>query len=496
MNEFYQRRVASEIRRFTDRPSARERPAATRWWHERHQSPRLQAVFGASDEIEAIAAALGAAVRRTGLTDVISLGAADGGTEAAILAAATRQGQPWFRIHGLELSPALVERGRRNAAELGLATQLFLHQADLNQGFPATLPGQVAAVSVSDTLHRLVELEAVLDHVRLALHPQGSFVVDERIGRNGHRSWPELLGLVRAIWPTLPQDQRFDRFHGRLDLWYEDWDRASEGFEGTRAQDVLPLLLQRFVPERAHVWACLTDILLGDGYAANLHPAAPEHATCIDRWQQLEDRILEARLTTPTRLFGVFRPPAAEPMTPILFRGRAPEWGLRPPRAGLPRNPVLLGYQSPFPPVLPSPLVSVPRGVTIGFIANGAGPGLLRWGWSQPEPDLIWGLGAASALAFITVPGAEYMTLRSHGYIAPGQARQDVTVWLNGRKLGTLAHSAEGPLQETRFPLPAGQLRPAGNLLEFETARFRLPDLDGGEDRRELSFALLSMVLE
>jgi SAM-dependent methyltransferase len=496
MNEIYQRQVASEIRQFANTPRIVERPAALRWWYERYQIPRLQAVFGAANELEVIAAAIGDAVRRTGLTDVISLGASDGVIEVGIIEAAIRQGQPWFRIHGLELSPILVASGRQRAAEMGLAERLFLHQADLNRGVPDWLDGPVAAVSVTSVLHHVVELETLFDSVLRVLHPQGSFVVEDVVGRNGHRRWPEVLGLVRAIWATLPEALRFDHVRGRPDRWYEDWDYATEGFEGQRAQDVLPLLLQRFVPERAHVWGCLVEMLIGDCFAANFNPDVPEHAAYIDRVQQLEDRILEARLTTPTAIFGVFRPQGVERGEPVLFRDRAAQWGLRPPRAGLPQDLAALGYQSPFPPPLPPPLVSAPLGVAISFGAAGDGGGMLRWGWSGPEADLTWGLGAASAIAFIAVPRAESLTVRSYGYVAPGRPPQAVAVRLNGRPLGALAHSAEEPLQSTGFALPTGALRPDGNLLEFETTQFRLPDLDGGDERRELSLALVSLALE
>ncbi len=102
----------------------------------------------------------------------------------------------------------------------------------------------VAACLAHHSLHHLVELELLFEQVTTWLAPEGAFVAVDMIGRNGHMRWPETLAIVRDIWTGLPDRLKWDRMFGRLDRWFENWDCSIEGFEGIRAQDILPLLLR------------------------------------------------------------------------------------------------------------------------------------------------------------------------------------------------------------------------------------------------------------
>ena len=66
------------------------------------------------------------------------------------------------------------------------------------------------------------------------------------IGRNGHQLWPEALEIVHEFWRQLPERYRYNRALKRYEELYENWDCSLESFEGIRAQDILPLLLEYF----------------------------------------------------------------------------------------------------------------------------------------------------------------------------------------------------------------------------------------------------------
>lgn len=492
--EIYERQIAAEVRQFVEAVRHENSPASL-WWFARHHAPRLEEVFGTPDIVEAKLRMVAEAVERTGLTDVISLGAADGLVESQLLREADRLGLPKFRIHALEISPVLVERAQRRVRDEGLEDRLLPQRADLNQGLPQFPAGCVAAVLVSQVLHHVVELERLYADVRRVLHPQGVFMIDDVVGRNGHRRWPEVLGVMREIWQTLPMELRYDHAHGGADLFYEDWDYSTEGFEGVRAQDVAPLLLEHFDEDRSVVWGAVAEIVFGASYGANFDPKNPTHRAFIDEVQNLEDRLIDGRLTSANVVFGAFRPRRPNPPPPRLWNGRGAQHTLRPPKPGLHNDIAALGFTSPFPPPPMIPLVSAPPGDAVGFGAGRLGQRMLRWGWSGPEDGVVWGIGAASALAFICRTDLRRLKVATHGYLPPNAERQDIAVRLNGKLVGFVAHSPASMCHETSFDLPPGLLQAAGNLLEFETARFRLPDLDGGDDLRPLSLALIAITL-
>jgi len=71
-------------------------------------------------------------------------------------------------------------------------------------------------------------------------------LIHDMIGRNCHQRWPEALKEVHRFWKELPTEYRYNRQLNRHEELYDNWDCSIEGFEGICAQDILPLLLERF----------------------------------------------------------------------------------------------------------------------------------------------------------------------------------------------------------------------------------------------------------
>jgi len=493
-SDAYARQVASELRQFAQGVH-HENSAAATVWHQRHHAPRVKAVFGVENRMEAKLRTIADAVQRTGLTDIICLGAADAELEILHLQMADQLGLPWFRLHALDLSPHLVARAKERAEAAGYADRLLPRVADLNQGLAWPETGSMAGVMVANALHHIVNLEQLYADTHRALHPDGVFIIEDVVGRNGHRRWPEALGVMRALWRILPEHLRHDFGHGQPDRFYEDWDYTTEGFEGVRAQEVVPLLTPHFDTERCLVWGGLAEWIFGATYAPNFDPEIPAHSAFINEVQYLEDRLIEARLTTATVLLGVFRPKQPNPPPPILWHGRDIGHVMRPVLPGLTDDLSVFGFLNPFPPVAPPVLVSAPLGTRLTFANGGDGVAMRRWGWSYPEAGLTWGMGAACAIAFITTSAARHLTIESFGYLPPDGQTQEVMVRLNGTMLGVLRHSRAEQGGSTIFTLPPHTLIADGNLLEFDIERFRLPDRDGGAERREISFGLIAVTL-
>jgi SAM-dependent methyltransferase len=217
----------------------------------------------------------------------------------------------WLIVHGLtefsidcyELSPHLLQRAAGAAKEKNLAKHLRMIESDLNQAsFSRCYDGAMAHHS----LHHIVALEHVFEQVRSHLEPHGVFAISDMIGRNGHMRWPEALDVVQALWRLLPEAKRYNHQSQRMEKEYINHDCSVEGFEGIRAQDILPLLLQFFRPRTFLGYGCLTDIFVDRAFGHNFSPSDAWDMNFIDLVQMLNERMIDGGIVKPTTMLALF----------------------------------------------------------------------------------------------------------------------------------------------------------------------------------------------
>ena len=139
------------------------------------------------------------------------------------------------------------------------------------------------------------------------MHPDGAFVVADMIGRNGHMRWPETLAIVRHIWAQLPDRLKWDRGLNRLDRWYENWDCSVEGFEGVRAQDILPLLLARFQFEKFAATHGVADVFVERRFGQNIDVTDAADVTFLDQLCRLQQDLVRRGYIKPVQIVAVLR---------------------------------------------------------------------------------------------------------------------------------------------------------------------------------------------
>jgi hypothetical protein len=157
----------------------------------------------------------------------------------------------------------------------------------------------------NQTLHHILDLEHVIGQVKRSLRPSGRFLISDMIGRNGHQRWPEALDLVQEFWRQLPPAYRFNRRFGRYEESYENWDCSVEGFEGIRAQDILPLLIESFHFELFVAYANIIDPFVDRGFGDNFDAAADWDRSFIDRVNERDEAEIHAGRISPTHMVAV-----------------------------------------------------------------------------------------------------------------------------------------------------------------------------------------------
>jgi len=302
-------RGAQENERFASESEVHDLPPIYHYWSNTYLRPTLEA-HGFSNPDQFFAQALVAARARVPDRPArfISLGSGNGDTELRVAALLREAGCEDYTLECVDLSPAMLERGRRAAEAAGFGDRLLMRQADLNTWRP---DGAYDAVMANQSLHHVAELEALFDAVHAAIGDRGRFVVSDMIGRNGHQRWPEALAIVQEFWAELPKPCRYNLQLHRHEQRYRNWDCSVEGFEGIRAQDILPLMVERFGFEFFLAYGNVIDPFIDRSFGPHFDPDRAWDRAFIDRVQARDEAEIRSRRITPTHLMAVLGADAA-----------------------------------------------------------------------------------------------------------------------------------------------------------------------------------------
>lgn len=298
-------RVAAEIRNYSETADIHALPGFFHYWSQKHLGPLVERVFGTSDMQSIFSQELRSSIEASGNPNIVSVGSGDGSIEIAVSQRMIADGARNFRFECLELSPFLIERGREVVHQLRLEPHVVFREVDLTYWQPDHAYG---AAFAHHSLHHIVALEHVFDKVRSGLAVGASFVISDVIGRNGHMRWPETLGLIENLWRVMPDRYKYHHLFRRQMDHYLNWDCSGESFEGIRAQDILPLLLERFSFRKMCGWGSLTDAFVDRGYGHNFNPHRREDREFIDRLWEAEIALLSIGALTPTAMIAVLSP--------------------------------------------------------------------------------------------------------------------------------------------------------------------------------------------
>lgn len=297
----YLAKVMQEQANYADVVNVHDLPGIFHYWSNKYLLPKCRE-FGFSHPDEHFANHLERTLPATGDARFVSVGAGNCDTEVRVAALLKARGHEQFTIECLDINEAMLERGRQMAAEHGVSTQIIPKQADFNRWRPEK---SYHAVMANQSLHHVVELEHLFDAVSEALGPDGLFVISDTIGRNGHLRWPEALEVVRSFWAELPARYRRNLQLNRDEPEFLDWDCSASGFEGVRAQDILPLLVERFQFHHFLPFANAIDPFIDRGFGHHFNPEAEWDRDFIDRVHARDEQEILAGRLKPTHMFAV-----------------------------------------------------------------------------------------------------------------------------------------------------------------------------------------------
>lgn len=317
----YRARMAQELDAYSECHDVHDLPEIFHYWSDKYVRPMLEAV-GVSNPDQFFARFLKLSAERVGTDEpvFVSIGSGNCDTEARVARLLRDQGLTRFTIECLDINQAMLDRGLAHAAEQGVAEHIQPLVGDFNDWHPKK---RYAGIMANQSLHHVVELERLFDAVAKALLPGASFVISDMIGRNGHMRWPEALDALQTFWRELPDAYRYNRALKRHEPEYINWDCSQEGFEGIRAQDIVPALLDRFAFETFIGFGNVVDVLVDRAFGHNFNAEGEWDREFIDRVHAFDEAGFAQGTLTPTHMLAVLR---TEPVIePFYSRGIAPE---------------------------------------------------------------------------------------------------------------------------------------------------------------------------
>lgn len=243
---------------------------------------------------------------------IASIGSGNCEVETRIAGELLEGGCADFSIACLDINQDMLDRGRDHATKKGVAQFIRFQRGDFNHWKPT---GDFDVVIANQSLHHVLELESLLKTIKKRLRPGGVFLSSDTIGRNGHVKWPEARKALNPFWDELPERYKYNQQLRRLETELIDHDCSTEGFEGIRAQDILPLLVEYFHFELFIPFANIILTFIDRAFGHNFDPSNEWDRDFIDRVHDRDQQGILSGELKPTQMLAVLR---NEPVETVL----------------------------------------------------------------------------------------------------------------------------------------------------------------------------------
>lgn len=298
----YEARIAQETGRFASELDVNALPAIFHYWSNTYLRPMLES-FGFAHPEDFFAKIILAHARQRDIAPrILSIGSGNCDAEVRIAETLRASGLADFTFECLDLTTAMLERGCQLAEASGLAAYFRFTSTDFNRWQPAQ---GYDVVMANQSLHHVVELEHLFDSVASAIGDHGIFVTSDMVGRNGHQRWPEALAILQEFWREMPESNRYNLQLRRQEHEFLNWDCAVEGFEGIRAQDILPLLIDRFGFKFFLAFGNLVTPFVDRSFGHHFDANGAWDRDFIDRVHARDQAEIEAGRIKPTHMMAV-----------------------------------------------------------------------------------------------------------------------------------------------------------------------------------------------
>lgn len=268
-------------------------------------------------------------------TAMVSIGSGNCDVEIRLAETLAAENHRNFTIECLDINADMLNRGRMDADRRGVQQHLRFTRCDFNRWNPRCSYDIVIA---NQALHHVLELEHLIGAIKQHLGPGGQFLTADTIGRNGHLKWPEARRALQPFWDELPQSYRFNQQLQRHEHEVMDHDCSVDGFEGIRAQDILPLLVENFEFELFIPFANIILTFIDRAFGHNFDVNGAWDRDFVDRVHARDEAGMLSGELKPTQMMAVMQNEPVE--TKLVHAELTPRFCIRQPNP-VPANPAI-----------------------------------------------------------------------------------------------------------------------------------------------------------
>lgn len=323
----YKGKIEKELLAFNENVNVHELPEIFHYWSNKYLKPMLEEyAISHPDDLFAnhmFDSALSCNIDRP---TFVSIGSGNCDTEIRVAKLIKKKGLQEFNIECIELNTNMLKRGYDLANHEGVLENMSFLERDINEW---KSDKEYVSVIANQSLHHIHNLEGLFSEIKNSLHKSGAFIISDMIGRNGHQRWPEALKAINNFWKELPEKYKYNHQLKRYEEVYQNWDCSTEGFEGIRAQEILPLLVERFHFELFIGFANVIDVFIDRGFGHNFDANNKFDTNFIDKVHQFDEDSIRNGTIKPTHIMAVMK---KHPVSkPNYSRGFSPKYCVRNP---------------------------------------------------------------------------------------------------------------------------------------------------------------------
>ena len=166
-------------------------------------------------------------------------------------------------------------------------------------------PDSYDLIYMQQSLHHLVEVEAVVARINAGLKSDGLFVLNDYVGAPFLQRGPKQREICGQIWKALPERLRVDQ-HGKVvDELFIPAKEMLSPFEAIRSDAILPSLAASL---RTHVEIRFGGVMfpIVNGFAPCYNPGQEPDDTVIRMLWRLDEALGAAGAVEPTFLRGIY----------------------------------------------------------------------------------------------------------------------------------------------------------------------------------------------
>jgi hypothetical protein len=322
----YEERLETQFIQYKSGAEIHALPEIFHYWSNKYLRPRLENVFDIVSARDFYATPFARQIDSSfEQVKFVSIGSGDCSLEIEIVEHLLSTGYRNFSLVCLELSESLIREGRESTQKRSLESYLSISKFDANR---ESFEGRVHGFMANYSLHHIVELERLFAMIDNCLSPTGCFLTMDMIGRNGHMRWPETLRFVDALWDVIDENKKFNHQLNQHYRKFENYDCSSEGFEGIRAQDIMPLLVSKFSFTQFLAVGGIIDIFIDRSYGPNYDVNSPTDTQFIDFVEGLNSDLINLGFIKPTMLYAAMAKKSAG-IKPRTIGNLTPEFCVR-----------------------------------------------------------------------------------------------------------------------------------------------------------------------